>query len=219
MTEQLEQQLRQLFAEDAKRAPATEALADGVRRRARRRRLLQLAWTAGGVAASVAVVAVAGGMVGGTPAGDKPEAPPAAAPQVSGRTGPLPDGGAASCVEQYDLTTVTGRAFAFDGTVTDVAPASNGQTTMGGGLVSATFTVNEWFAGGSGRSVTVEITSPEAAPTTVESAPAYAVGSRLLVSGEPRWGGAPLADAIAWGCGFTRYYDESTAADWRDAFG
>lgn len=46
---------------------------------------------------------------------------------------------------------------------------------------------------------------------------AYGVGTRLLVSGGPRWGGPPLRDAIAWGCGFTRYYDPQTAADWAAA--
>jgi hypothetical protein len=39
-----------------------------------------------------------------------------------------------------------------------------------------------------------------------ESPPSYSVGTRLLVSRE---------DAIAWGCGFTRYVDEETAAAWR----
>ncbi len=48
--------------------------------------------------------------------------------------------------------------------------------------------------------------------------PAYEVGKPLLVSGEPRWGGAPLKDAIAWSCGgFTRYYEPSVAAEWRTA--
>jgi hypothetical protein len=48
-------------------------------------------------------------------------------------------------------------------------------------------------------------------------APGYRIGTRLLVSGMPRWGGAPLADAIAWGCGFTRYYSPATAAAWATA--
>jgi len=37
-----------------------------------------------------------------------------------------------------------------------------------------------------------------------ETVPSYGVGSRLLVSGEPRWGGGALTNAIAWGCGFTQ---------------
>jgi hypothetical protein len=51
-----------------------------------------------------------------------------------------------------------------------------------------------------------------------DSAPAYGIGNRLLVSGMPRRGGAALTDAIAWGCGFTRYYDKATADSWRAAF-
>jgi hypothetical protein len=44
----------------------------------------------------------------------------------------------------------------------------------------------------------------------------YEVGTRLLVSGEPRWGGAPLDRAIAYGCGgFTRYYEAALAEEWR----
>ena len=50
-----------------------------------------------------------------------------------------------------------------------------------------------------------------------EFVPAYQIGTRLLVSGTPRWGGAPLADPIAWGCGFTRYYSRATAAEWSTA--
>ncbi len=39
-----------------------------------------------------------------------------------------------------------------------------------------------------------------------ETAPSYARGTRLLVSG---------SDDQAWGCGGTVYYDEETAAAWR----
>jgi hypothetical protein len=45
---------------------------------------------------------------------------------------------------------------------------------------------------------------------------AYGAGSRLLVSGEARWGGSPLEHPIAWGCGFSRNYDPETATTWRD---
>ena len=45
----------------------------------------------------------------------------------------------------------------------------------------------------------------------------YGVGSRLLVSGEPRLGGAALDAATAWSCGFTRHYDAQTAAEWAAA--
>jgi hypothetical protein len=74
---------------------------------------------------------------------------------------------------------------------------------------------------GSGPTVTVDITPPQAGRSIdmSELVPAYGVGTRLLVSGAPRWGGSALTDAIAWGCGFTRYYDEATANSWRAAFG
>jgi len=67
--------------------------------------------------------------------------------------------------------------------------------------------------------VTLDMTppQPDRGQAVLESALSYGVGTRLLVSGEPRWGGAPLTDAIAWGCGFTRYYDPATADAWRNA--
>jgi hypothetical protein len=47
----------------------------------------------------------------------------------------------------------------------------------------------------------------------------YAVGSRLLVTGESRWGGAPLEDPVAWYFGFSPTYDTETARNWRDTLG
>ncbi len=47
--------------------------------------------------------------------------------------------------------------------------------------------------------------------------PSYTVGTRLLVSGEFSQEGTSLQDAIIWGCGFTRYYDPTTADAWRTA--
>jgi hypothetical protein len=38
------------------------------------------------------------------------------------------------------------------------------------------------------------------------------------VSGEPRFGGAPLNDPISWSCGFTRWYNEADARIWDQAF-
>lgn len=214
MTEQLEHELRELFAEDADRAPAAAGLVELAVRRARRRRSARIAWAAAAVAAAaVAPIAVVG--VDGLPGGGAADSPTVSRPVVSGK-GPLPDGAVASCVEQYSPGAVTGRAFAFDGTVTDIAPA---RSSDGLEVAAVTFSVNEWFAGGSGTSVTVDMTPPDAGRTVTDSTPAYSVGTRLLVSGEPRWGGTPLEEAIGWGCGFTRYYDEATASRWRAAFG
>lgn len=45
-----------------------------------------------------------------------------------------------------------------------------------------------------------------------------AVGSRLLVCGESRLGGAAMDDPVAWACGFTRRYNQADAPIWEQAF-
>ncbi|HCT81568.1 MAG TPA: hypothetical protein DGG94_07050 [Micromonosporaceae bacterium] len=135
-------------------------------------------------------------------------------------TGPLPDGGAASCVEEYSPSAVAKRAFAFDGVVVDFGPAGSNRPDRGHlELAGVTFAVGEWFSGGGTSMITLDMAPPvEGAQGLPEGVPSYAVGSRLLVSGEPRWGGgSPLKDAIAFGCAFTRYYDSATAESWRRA--
>lgn len=128
---------------------------------------------------------------------------------------PLGQNAATSCVDDYDLTTLVDRAFAFDGTVTTIgentSPADDPDL-----YIDLTFDVHEWFAGDGPRSVTVEMFSP-GVRTSVETAD-YEIGSRLLISGEPRWGGTPLESPVVWMCGFSRTYDSSTAANWRQAF-
>jgi hypothetical protein len=47
--------------------------------------------------------------------------------------------------------------------------------------------------------------------------PTYAVGTRLLVTGQPDTPGHAMHDAVAWGCGFTRYYSPHTATQWTNA--
>jgi hypothetical protein len=135
------------------------------------------------------------------------------------RSGPLPDAGAASCVESYAPEAVTGRAFAFDGVVVEVGRSVSdrgGSSDLG--LPGVTFEVREWFSGGRADTVTVDLQSPSTGSEEASVAGhAYDVGSRLLVSGEARWGGSPLEHPIAWGCGFSRYYDPATATAWRDA--
>jgi hypothetical protein len=127
------------------------------------------------------------------------------------RTGPLPDGGDASCVESYAPQAVSGRSFAFDGEVLKIGPSISDRGAGGDlNLPGVTFEVREWFSGGQGDTVTVDMQVPAVDST-------YGIGSRLLVSGEPRWGGSPLTEPIAWACGFSRYYDAETAAAWRDA--
>lgn len=133
------------------------------------------------------------------------------------RTGPLADGAAASCVEEYTADAVRDRYFAFDGVVVRIGPSVTERSdSLGPELAGVTFAVQEWFRGGSGGTVTVDMPPPaDGVRSSSVDGPAYGVGSRLLVSGEDRWGGTGLEDPIAWMCGFTRYYDEATAASWR----
>jgi hypothetical protein len=121
-----------------------------------------------------------------------------------------PSVSAASCVSEYSPDTLQERAFAFDGTVIErraehdpKAPVEDG----GGDIVTtrALFEVHEWFAGGSGQTALVWMMRD------------VAVGERLLVTGEPRWGGDPLDDAIAWECGFTAAQSGALAGEWRAA--
>jgi hypothetical protein len=111
------------------------------------------------------------------------------------------------CVSTYSPESLLDRAFAFDGTVVairDRADAQAPEHDVVKGL--AQFAVHEWFAGRTDESVTVWMQRP------------VAKGQRLLVSGEPRWGGAPLQDAIAWECGFTAEYSDALAVEWSESF-
>jgi hypothetical protein len=120
---------------------------------------------------------------------------------------------AMSCVEDYDVTTLVGRAFAFDGAVAAIAEdRSSGDDPY----IDVTFDVFDWFVGDGPDIVNVEM-FPPGNRTSVGTAN-YEVGSRLLISGEPRWGGTPLEAPVAWMCGFSRTYDTDTAASWREAF-
>ncbi len=180
----------------------------------------------------VGLLAVLGACAAGESAGDKApasqgnvaRAPDGPEPDnlrnpTADRRGPLPDGGAASCVEAYAPRAVSKRAFAFDGVVVEVgASVSDRGDEADLGLPGVTFEVGEWFSGGRGDdTVTVDVQPPTTgAENPSDPGYAYGLGSRLLVSGEPRWGGSPLDAPIAWGCGFSRYYDPETAKAWRD---
>ena len=216
MTEQLEQHLRDVLVEDADRAPEGGDLHAGAMRRVRRYRGVRLLAAAGCIAAVTSVAVLASPLFGSGDGTVQPSARSTGRSALSTPRGALPEGTEASCASEYTTTTLAGQAFAFDGTVTAIGPP---QTNRDGGgvlpLVAASFAVHEWFRGGNGQTVTVDIAQPR---STEDAPPTYAVGTRLLVSGQPRWGGAPLDDPIAWGCGFTRYYDPATASIWRTAF-
>ena len=194
------------------RAAAAEGEMGTTRRRAHQHSTRRPWVAAGAVAATIAAAAV----VVASPWSVQ-TAPPDV---VATGTGPLPEGGsgtaAGSCASVYSLSTLTERAFAFDGTVTTI--------DTGGlfGTHRVTFQVHEWFRGGTGTVVTLDMIPPvEPGDTATDSrqltTPSYTVGTRLLVSGERPQTGAPLEDALVWGCGFTRYYDPTTADAWRTA--
>lgn len=123
-----------------------------------------------------------------------------------------------SCVEAYDLTSLKGRDFAFDGTVSGIAAIQppQAETDARAGYLAVTFIVHQWFRGGDQATVTVDMLpgSTQGITSSPEGA-TFGVGTRLLVSGEPRFGGGPLQAPVAWPCGFTRHFDQSTAATWR----
>jgi len=147
------------------------------------------------------------------------KAPIAAGPSHGPSQAPIVAGGSsASCVEPYALATLKHRAFAFDGTVTGTAAMEAPADGSGAlaGYSTVTFKVNEWFRGGDRPTVAVDMMSgPESGTVSSVKAASYGVGTRLLVSGEPRFGGAPMNAPMAWGCGFTRPFDKSTAVAWR----
>lgn len=171
------------------------------------------------------LLAACGGPGGAGEADDSIAAPASAStsavrtpkPAVT-RTGPLEDkGSAASCVEGYSPATLRNRDFAFDGTIVAIGPGGTNKPDKGGlPTASVRFKVNEWFKGGAEDTITVDLMSP--ASIAGDDTPLYEEGTRLLVSGEPRWGGQPLDDAIAWSCGgFTSYYQVQVADEWRAA--
>jgi hypothetical protein len=179
----------------------------------RRRRHVALS-----VAAAVAVAAVilAGAVAVTDVIGEqRPSSSTLPDDPTADRTGPIWSSATASCVEEYGPEAVRNRSFSFDGTVQAVGTAA-GSDGPAGGYVPVTFTVHEWYAGGEAPTVTVEMPAPGEVSSADGEADDYGPGSRLLVAGEPRWGGPePLEDAIAWGCDFTRYHDPETAREWR----
>jgi hypothetical protein len=224
MNQSTERELRELFAAEAAAAPDELAVAAAAVRRVHRRRRTLM------VAAATTVVIIAAGVYGAY----RPAATPQAQPPVTSAPAPaadLPAGakpgdplvfGAAQCVKMYSPETLAEQAFAFDGTVTGIGPARTERGTQSSqDLRSVTFQVHTWFKGGSAGTAVVDMSPPAAGAgtgdATSEHVPAYQSGTRLLVSGTPRWGGAPLDDPIAWGCGFTRYYSPAMAAEWGTA--
>ena len=229
MTELKELLARAVDASTPLTLPPYDGVIDRIAVRRRRRRILT---TAGG-----ATLLVAGALIPASQVVDRPGDAPARQDQAQVRgpgspeglpdpheheRGPLPFSGTFGCVETYDEEGPPRRAFAFDGTIVTIASALQEGAEGNEGapespapteaLPQVTFEVHEWFRGGTGSEVTIAMWAPE--PASDGRPASYSVGTRLLVSGEPRWGGQALDDAIAWGCGFTRYYEPQTAATW-----
>jgi hypothetical protein len=207
MAEHIEQRVAEIFQEDAGRAPALDAgVPDKVVSILRRRRARR------GLAAGLAVAALAiGAPIAHSMMRDEP-----APPTTAARSGALPDSGMADCAPPESLAAVAAQSMSFDGTVTTIA--EDAQTADPSARnATVTFKVNEWFRGGSGATATAIMSAPLPANLIVsEAGPAYTVGTRLLVSGQAI-GGPGNGRLQAWGCGYTRYYDEQTATAWRQA--
>lgn len=90
--------------------------------------------------------------------------------------------------------TLAENAFAFDGTVTRGPGLTGRDDTPDIGLRSVTFHINRWFKGGIGDTAVVDLSNPDGdGPLRADGAvPTYRIGTGLLVTGTPRWGGTPL---------------------------
>jgi hypothetical protein len=151
------------------------------------------------VAAAAAAVLAVAGVAFAVAAGDDDDEQPSQQAASTITTPPTdapitPGGSLGSCVETYDLETLQNREVAFDGTVQSVEGDQ------------VTFTVQQWFRGGEGDTVT--LTSATGGAITPDAGAPLTPGARLLVAGD---GG------FAWACGFTQPYDEVVAADWAEA--
>jgi hypothetical protein len=156
-----------------------------------------LRWAA---AAAAVAVAVAGGAFALTAGGDDDGARVATPTTVTTQVPINPGGTVQSCITTYDRTTLAEREYAFDGTVDAVDVDAD----------SVTFTVNRWFHGGEGSSITLQGAGTIAGVTSADASLPLEPGTHLLVAGD---GG------FAWSCGFTQPYDDAVASDWATVFG
>ena len=116
-----------------------------------------------------------------------------------------------SCAFEYASHTLAERTWAFDGTLVSVGDVADSQM---GHVPAATFEVNNWYRGGDTPQITVQFDMGQLSEFVPEVTP----GTRLLVAGEPRWGGQPLDNPVAWGCGFTQLWTSTSAQEWSAVF-
>jgi hypothetical protein len=107
--------------------------------------------------------------------------------------------------------TLSLRSWAFDGTVESIGVTHDSRL---GSVPSATFSVNRWYKGGNDEKVTVQYE----VGSISEFVPATGPGTRMLLAGEPRWGGQPLDDPVAWGCGFSLPWTDTAERAWVKSF-
>lgn len=227
-----EQQLKDLFEEEARHAPGAEQLLSATMRvaRVRRRRAGAAAACVAVVVAGVAFVTVVG-LGHSSPVTTIAGPSPATSSPLSNLAGkPLPDprGGSGSCVYGYSPANISQHMdFAFDGTVLSIGASRTYESgPVKWDYVPVTLAVNESFKGAEAKTATVfmPLSAQEAGTSTsaedgTGSPSEYPVGTRLLVSGVAKWdGGDPEYPFAAFGCGgFTRYYSPDVADAWRSA--
>ncbi|MFF1821862.1 hypothetical protein ACFVWG_31445 [Kribbella sp. NPDC058245] len=192
------------------------------RRNTVRHRVLTPVLAATGTAAVIGVVAL---QQSGTPTanpagGGSTSAAPATATQPTpARTTGKPLGpaenSANSCAFAYGPAELAKADFAFDGTVVSAVP--NPYREAMPRTWTVTFTVHEWFRPSTGGTQTKALLwAGPGGRVQVSDHESYEIGDRLLISGRTDTGVTePLIPPHAWGCGFSRTYDEATAATWR----
>lgn len=170
---------------------STDTVIEPPQQRTGRRRKAYYGATAAAVAAAITVVVAVANRDHHTTSIAGP------ATQTTG-VGVSPGGpSVGSCIESYDLATLTHREVAFDGTVTKIEGTQ------------VTFSVIAWFKGGSQPSVTLDGNGMTGSVITSAGGPTFTVGQRFLVAGD---GG------FAWSCGFTQAYQPIVAEQWRTTF-
>lgn len=210
MTDGLDDQIRNALALEAHQAPTNAFLARDVRARVRKSRLRM----GGGVLAVVATAGIFATTLGvGSPSNqnyDRGNQLVADSSPSPFQQGALKGSAQESfCVRVYSPTEAARMEFALDGTVETVTPPETNAPESREGLWKVEFRVNRWFTHGSGNRTTLYMLNPEPMGDSEDIGPRYSIGTRLLVSGE-----SAAKAATAWGCGFTRYYDEATAEAW-----
>lgn len=167
----------------------------------------------------LAVVATAAVIAAGAVVLRPDPAPPVASEPVYLQGGPDD----AICAGRYSPERLKQLPFAFDGTVTEVEvrPVAPGPVKISrAARVQVTFQVTEWFKGDDGSPIQVsmavlgEVPRPGGNPYGLP----FKVGSRLLIAGDTTSGGS-IQLSRAWMCGFSRFYDDASAREWRAAFG